>query len=181
MHWDDRIFTGMHGKWSWLVVRELIRELSGLVTEYHAGQRLCITAFDSGPITPSPEERRIGWTLLGDVMVSPPLTPQLQIPCDEYDEWYVFQFLPTSINVTDRYVNYCGFNLANPYELTASQDPTWDRTNYGWLVPLQRQFWSDIERLNPTSYISSGDVDVVVSRDPAFVQRMHDAAREILE
>ena len=179
MRWDDRIFMGAHEKWSWIVVREMIRDLPSLIAKYHADQRLCITAFDSGPIKPSPEERGIGWALIGDVMVSPPLTPQLHIPSGEYDEWYVFKTLPTSIDIAERYVNYLGFNLADPHAMAASQDPTWDRTNYDWLVPLQSRFWLDMERLNPTSYISSGDADVVVSRDTAFIRRVVDAARQI--
>ena len=167
MSWDDRIFTGTYETRSWLVVRDTIRELRALTTEFHAGQRLCITAFDSGSIKPSPEERRIGWT-------------EVHIPCDEYDEWYVFRALPTSIDATHRYVNCLGFNLADPYVLAESQDVTWDRTNYDWLVPLQRQYWSDMERLFPSSYVSSGDADIVVTRDPAFFQRVLDAARQVV-
>jgi hypothetical protein len=37
-----------------------------------------------------------------------------------------------------------------------------------------------MERINPSSYVASGDVDVVVSRNPAFVQRVVDAARQIV-
>ena len=66
MRWDDRIFSGTRGNWSWLVVRERIPELTSLTAECHAGQRLCITAFDSGPIAPNPEMRDVGWTLIGD-------------------------------------------------------------------------------------------------------------------
>jgi len=180
MRWDDPIFTGTHNKWSWVVVREMIPELRSLITEFHTDQRLCITAFDSGPIMPSPAEQRLGWTLVGDIMVSPPMTPQLDVPSGEYDEWYVVQSLPTSLEITERYVNTCGFNLADPHAMAATQDPTWDRTNYDWLVPIQSRFWSDMERLNPSSYISSGDADIVVSRNTAFVNRVAEAARQIV-
>ena len=178
MRWDDLIFTGMHGRWSWVVVRAMIPDLRWLIVDYHANQRLCITAFDSGPITPGPEERAVGWTVLGDVMVSPPLTRSFHIPSGEYDEWYVFQPLPISINAADCYVKFLGFNLADPRAMAASQDPTWDPRNYDWLVPIQDRFWSDLERLAPTSYIASGESDIVVSRDPEFVRRVVEVARE---
>ncbi|WP_164102798.1 hypothetical protein [Candidatus Laterigemmans baculatus] len=179
MRWDDSIFSGTHGKWTWIVVRQMIRDLPALTREHHAGQRLCITAFDSGPITPSADELSLGWTLVGDVMVSPPLTPQLQIPFDTHDEWYVFRSLPDSLTVTDRYVNYCGFNLADPHTMAGSQDASWDRTNYDWLIPIQRRFWADIERLDPSSYVCSGDADTVVTRDQEFAARFLDIARAI--
>ena len=86
MQWDDPIVSGAHGKWMWIVVRRLIRDLPTLTQKHHGGQRLCITAFDSGPITPSAEEQALGWTLMDDIMVSPPLTSQLDIPCDTHDE-----------------------------------------------------------------------------------------------
>ncbi len=110
-------------------------------------------------------------------MVSPPLTPDVHIPCGEYDEWYVFPALPSSIKVNERYVNYSGFNLADPPSLAESQDATWDRTNYDWLTPLQRQFWADMERLDPSSYVACGDAVVVVTRDPHFLGCVLEAAR----
>lgn len=179
MRWDDPVFTGTHNNWSWVVVREMISTLRSLITEFHADQRLCITGFDSGPITPGPEEHSLGWTLIGDIMASPPLTEQMHIPSGEYDEWYIFPWLPSSIDITERYVYYCGFNLADPQAMADSQDSTWDRTNYDWLVPVQARFWSDMERLNPLSYVASGDADVVVTRNTGFAHRVVEAAREI--
>jgi hypothetical protein len=103
-----------------------------------------------------------------------PLTPQLQIPCDTHDEWYLFPTLPGSLTVTERYVNYLGFNLADPHTLAGTQDPTWDGTNFDWLIPIQRRFWADIERLEPSAYVCSGDADIVVTRDPAFIARIRE-------
>jgi hypothetical protein len=178
MQWNDPIASGAHGKWMWIVVRQLIRDLPTLTQKHHCGQRLCITAFDSGPINPSDEEQALGWTLMDDIMVSPPLTSQLDIPCDTHDEWYVFRKLPDSFNLAERYVNYFGFTLANPRELSETQDPTWDRTNFDWLIPIQERFWADIERLNPSSYVCSGDAEIVVTQDTTFAARILEAARE---
>ncbi len=180
MRWDDPIASGTHGKWKWIVVRQMIRDLARLTLKHHLGQRLCISAFDSGAITPSVEEQSLGWTLMNDIMVSPPLTPQLGIPCDTHDEWYVFPTLPDSFNLAERYVNYFGFTLANPHELTKSQDPTWDRTNFDWLIPIQERFWANVEHHNPSSYVCSGDADIVVTQDATFAAHILDVAREIL-
>ncbi len=166
MRWNERISTGTVGKYSWLVAGEMIRELPAMTAEFHAGQRLCITAFDSGPLKPSEEERRIGWSLLDDAMVSPPLSSDIKVPCDNFDEWYVFRELPTSLEVSDHYVNYPEFNL------TQHSDVRND-----WLPRLKRQFWSDIDRLAPSSYISSGNADIVVTSQPEFFEQALDAAR----
>jgi hypothetical protein len=139
MHWTDPPLTGKQGKWSWIVVRQLVRELQTLTLKHHQGQRLCITALDSGPITPSDDERGLGWTLVNDIMVSPPLTTGLGLPCDSHAEWYVFRKAPSSFVVEERYVNYFGFALANPRELGKSQDPTWSPKNYDWLAACLSQ------------------------------------------
>ena len=180
MHWDDRLTTGTHEKWTWIVVRQMIRELPALTLKHHEGQRLCITAFDSGAITPSDDERALGWTLMNGIMVSPPLTARLDIPCDTHDEWYVFRDVPRLLAIEERYVNYFGFTLANPRELAESQDPTWDPRNYDWLIPIQLRFWANIERLDPSSYVCSGDADVIVTQDAAFAAQTLDIAREIV-
>ncbi|WP_146369459.1 hypothetical protein [Symmachiella macrocystis] len=115
-------------------------------------------------------------------MVSPLISPQLEIPCDTADgmEWYVLPSIPPSIDIMDHYLGYCGFTLADPHALAASQDPTWDRTNYDWLIPLQRQFWASMDHLDPISYVSSGENTIVVTCDSAFVNRVLTVAREVV-
>jgi hypothetical protein len=177
MRSDDSIPTGSHDQWQWIVAREMIRDLPLLTSLCHNGDRLCITAFDSGPISPSPDETSIGWSLIGDVMISPPLNDTIDIPCAEHDEWYVFPSVPTNIEFGKRYVNYLGFTLADPQQLAAIEDPmSW--TSLDWLIALQLEFWRDIERLKPISYISSGDYDIIVTRNSNFAERVLSAARK---
>lgn len=180
MRWDDPIFTGSHDGWQWIVVREMIRDLPILVAQCHIGNRLCIAAFDSGPISPSPEEYSIGWTLKGDVMISPPIVAETDIPCAEHDEWYIFPEVPHDMEISQRYVNYFGFTLADAFELASSQDPTRDRTNYDWLVTLQLDFWRNLKRLNPISYVSSGDYDIIVTKNPRFAETVLSAAKAMM-
>lgn len=178
IHWNDPHFVGKHNEWDWLVVRNTIRNLDSLVIAHHIGKVLCITAFDSSSITATPQEQAIGWRMKDGVMISPPLTPQLCIPRDEYDEWYIYESIPDSISVDDQFVNYGGFNLVDPQQLAASQDPTWDRHNYDWLISFQARFWANIDRLRPLTYVASGDVDVIVTRTAEFASFARNVTRE---
>lgn len=176
---DDLILTGTHGKWQWIVVREMIRDLPLLTTQHHVGHRLCITAFDSGPISPTSDEAAIGWILMGDVMISPPLTESTDVPCGEYDEWYVFPTVPPRCDFRNRFVNYVGFTLADPKRLVPTMDQERDRTHLDWLVQLQTEFWHELERLGPLSYVASGDYDIIVTTNLRFAECVLAAAQEM--
>lgn len=180
MSWDDPIFSGTHSKWHWAVSCREIRHLGKLVAAHFARHYLCITAFDSGTIQPSPEELEIGWSLVDEVMVSPPLTPDLAIPNDQFDEWYIVEQRPTSFIPIHPFVNYMHFNLAEPREMAASFDSTWERSGLDSLYPLQDAFWHQIELINPKAYVASGASDIVVSTDRAFVDRFLDLAHRTM-
>ena len=177
MRWDDPVFSGTHSEWHWAVSCREIPRLGALIAEHFAGQYLCITAFDSGPIEPSPDELAIGWSLMDEVMVSPPLTQDFEIPKDQFDEWYVVDRQPTSFAQIHRFVNYMHFNLADPREVAATFDPTWERSGLNWLYPLQDAFWHQLELVDPEAYIASGGSDIVVSTNRAFVDRFLELAR----
>lgn len=168
MRWDDSLFTGQNGEWEWVVSRKQIEDLPSLVVKQHPRCRLWITAFDSGPITPTPDELELGWKMVGGAMVSPLLDQSIHIPCDTYDEWYLFEDDLPKPEVFERFVNYGGFNLAEPREMAASFDPTWERSGLDWLYPVQERFWSHLERISPLSYVSSGESDIVVTRRAGF-------------
>ena len=175
MRWDDSIFTGQNGQWHWIVSRKEIDDLANLVVKTHAGCRLWISAFDSGPISPSPEESAVGWKTVDGAMVSPPLVQGICVPCDNHDEWYVFEDDLPKAESFERFVNYGCFNLADPREMAASFDPTWERSGLDWLYPIQERFWSHLERLLPLSYVSSGDYDIVVTRRGGFAASIRSA------
>ena len=177
MRWDDRVFNGMNEGYHWLVSRRQIDSLGQLVVEAHCGLRLCITSFDSGAIRPNPEEAALGWTMHGDVMVSPALRDGLEIPSDQYDEWYVLEspvVLPPDL---ERFVSYGGFNLVDPQVLIESFDPTWDRHGLDYLAPIQERFWAQLTRISPATYVAMGDQDVLVSRNKDLVDRASGVAR----
>lgn len=172
MRWDSPTFIGVHGDWYWFVSRQPIEDLLCLVVQEHLGQRLWITAFDSGPITPNPEEMASGWKIVDGVIVSPRLVDGIDIPHDQYDEWYIFPDDRPRLHDLERFVNYGGFNLADPRAMTASFDPTWERSGLDWLYPLQDRFWKQLDHLSPLSYIASGESDVIVTRLPSFAELM---------
>lgn len=104
-------------------------------------------------------------------MVSPPIAEGLEIPFDCYDEWYIFEQLPSDWD-PELFVNYVGFTLESPAETYKTYDPTWDRHRLDWLVPIQERFWKQIAKVNPVSYVAMGDKDVVVSRCREFVEEL---------
>jgi hypothetical protein len=166
------IQTGQHGRFYWLVASRSLPSIAEIVVQCHPTLRLCITAFDSGPITPSADELALGWTTHGKGMVSPPLGDCLHIPHDGYDEWYLLEEPPASDWEPDIFVNYGGFTLVSMEEILKSYDPTWDRHGLDWLVPIQERFWEQMERINPVSYVAMGDNDVVVSQRRELIERL---------
>lgn len=105
-------------------------------------------------------------------MVSPALTADLAIPQEGHDEWYVFDVLPDLAWKPEIFVNYGAFTLVPPAELYKSFDPTWERDAWDWLIPSQIEFWDQIERVHPVSYISMGDRDIVVSLRHDFIEEL---------
>lgn len=168
MRWDDRTFSGRHGDYDWFVSREWIEDLAALILREHVGLRLWITTFDGGSITPNEEELDVGWEVVGNIMVSPPMTPDLEIPQNHDNEWYIFEDLNPRTFCDERFVSYGGFNLADPQEMAASFDPSWERDGLDYLYPIQERFWTQIGKLLPFTYIGIGDNDVVVTRHRQF-------------
>jgi hypothetical protein len=174
MRWDDRTYCGERDEWKWFVSRPQIQGLLELVLSEHFGARLWICTFDSGTISPDEDERLAGWSVVDGMMVSPPLHEGLDVPCDQYDEWYIFEDASSRIREFDRFVNYGGFNLADPKRMAESFDPSWERGGLDYLNPLQEGFWAQIDVLRPISYVGSGDNDVVVTRKPSFAAKLRE-------
>jgi len=107
--------------------------------------------------------------MIGDIFVTSPLETQDKIPRAGYDEWYLFEALPASIDIPGRYVNWIGFHLEEPHVLATEPDPGSNQMDFDWLTPIQTLFWSDMDRINPTTYIGNGSSFVVVSQNSAFI------------
>ncbi len=155
----------------------MIRPLQELIVGFHQGQHLCITAFDSGPIRPNDEVISLGWRVQGNVMVSPPLFDGLAIPCDNHDEWYVIAHPAFPLSTYEVFVNYGGFTLLDPAEIYKTYDATWEKNALDWLRPIQDQFWRQLGQIQPETYVSCGENDIVVTRKQTFF----DAVRRSVE
>ena len=163
---------GEHGSFQWLVSSEPLPSLVEVAVRYHTGLRLCITSFDSGPISPTPEELNAGWTKSANIMVSPPLADGLEVPHDQYDEWYIFDHPPPVELSPDIFVNHCGFSIVPPDEIWKADDLKSDRHALDWLILIQERFWEQMRRVDPISYIAMGDNDVVVSKRREFIEEL---------
>jgi hypothetical protein len=172
----DMVQSGQHGRFHWLVAPSSLPSLVAATVRFHPGSRLCITAFDSGPIRPSPEEEASGWVTRASVMVSPPLDEGLDIPLDQYDEWYLLDEPPPHEWQPEVFVNFGGFTLVAIEEIYKTYDPTWDRHGLDYLVPIQERFWAQMEQVDPISYIAMGDQDVVVSKRREFIEQLRAGA-----
>jgi len=169
--------TGTQARFQWVETTSSV-SLAEIITRLHSGLRLAVVVFDCGPIQPSIEEERDGWSTHGTVMLSPPLRPDLDIPSAACDEWYVFEDEPRSDWRPEIFVNNLGFTVVPIEELQRHRDPTWDRHGLDWLKPLQELFWSQIETVNAVTYVAIGDPLVVVSRVPAVVEAVAKAAQQ---
>jgi hypothetical protein len=124
------------------------------VPEIVIGRYLVNTSFDSGTLTVSEEERNQGWYSIGDFTYSPCIRDVLPVPTPEFDEWLVFAE-PTEIEVWEPFVNYADFSL--------------DDIN---CESYQKQFWSQIEKVRPESYLAEGDRLIFATRN----RRVHEIA-----
>ena len=165
--------TGKYSEYYWLVSAETLWSLPNAVKKYHSGFRLGITSFDSGPINPNDAEIEKGWISQNGVMISPPLSDGIEIPYDQYDEWYLARDLSIVASKLEVFVNYGGFSLVPPEESYQDFDPTWERGTLDFLIPIQERFWQQMMKLKPETYVAMGDNEVVVSKNRDFINYVH--------
>ncbi|SRR6266480_1732726 len=115
--------------YEWLSRERSLWDLSDLITRHFTGRFLLIVCFDSSRITPTEEETRIGWRLVGGGMLSPPLTEHLNLPAESYYDWWIFEDARTAerFPVYDYFVNHGTWTSRSAEEIESSYDPTWER------------------------------------------------------
>ncbi|WOX04936.1 hypothetical protein [Microbulbifer pacificus] len=166
------MIRGIYEQYCWLEVDEPVLGFVGEVLNANSGNHLYITAFDSGHISPAEEESKKGWVSQGEVMVSPRLGRNTEVPYDNFDEWY---FFPSLINFPKEqkvFVNYGRFSLVPVKEQLKRFDSTWGPDSLDWLQSLQDQFWEQIMRLEPETYVAMGDRGIVVSKNLPLLERI---------
>jgi hypothetical protein len=165
--------AGQQGEYRWFSGRVRADEsLSELTVACHLGLRLAISSFDSGRLRPTADEVADGWTERGDLALSPPLQAGMNVPQDQYDEWYVFDEQSLPEWSPEVFVNLGTFTVVPVEELERRRDPTWERDALDWLIPVQERFWKQLARIRPVSYVAMGESDIVVTRSQLFAARL---------
>lgn len=157
--WEE--FTWAEGEWN---CGTLVSAFPKLVL----GNRVVITAFDSGPLNPTEEERALGWETREGCAISPVVADPSHLPVGEYDEWWVFATEPSVLpSAEDPFVNYERFSLCAPEKAVPHLDHTHCRlavdSDRAYLLELQQRFQAELRRVRPESFLCDW---LVVSRDP---------------
>jgi len=137
--------VGIQRDYEWLVTDPggITRLLSQCPTVL-LGHEIAITSFDSGPLSPTPDEQSRGWNTQDEVLYVPSLSSVDLLPYDNYDEWYLFE-TPCRLPNFEVFITYGGFNLAPEPEVA------------DYLNPILERFWAQLSRIRPESYVADGD------------------------
>lgn len=170
--------TGRVGAFNWMTVCALDQGLYGLlriVPEIVVGHHVAITSFDSGPLKPSPEESQLGWQAMGEVLWTSLIADPDILPKGEFDEWYITNSVMDLSN-REVFVNYYGWRLS-PIDVDAEiqKDPRCNRleleTRAAWHSQMLDRFWSQIQTVNPISYVAEGCFLNLVTKDPMVFEK----------
>jgi len=117
-------------------------------------QFLVNTSFDSGFLTLSPEEKSLGWKMVGKLAHSPRITKVSQIPHDQFDEWLAFD---SSVEVTEfeTMVNY----------------PNFTPIDFDW-EEKRENYWRQVLRWRPRHLFAENDSAYVVTTDEDIVRKL---------
>ncbi len=142
----NKLTTGKEGNYFWLQVLDLANgHIVEHVPETLNGKQLVITSYDSGQLVLSEEEIQLGFKNFGNVTILPVGIQLENIPEGSGDEWYIFDVeIPPEIQSAHVFVNYLGFHF--------------DKSDK--VKDLQNQFWSQMEKLKPESYL--GDTHILL-------------------
>jgi hypothetical protein len=140
-------------QWSYDWDPSLVHLLS-VVPEIALGKRVAITSCDSGPYRLCPEDLAGGWTIEEDTSLSPAVNTIDDLPTPGFDEWYVYNEVPT-IYPKKNFVNRLGFS---PLDMDSEETNT---------------FWSQIEEVQPLHALGAGTPNMFfATRDKATFERV---------
>jgi hypothetical protein len=163
------MLLGKNGKWMWLTSRatalfELIERCPSIILSRH----VVVTAFDSSPLELRESELESGWKYFGKSALSPRVTHTNQIPCDNFDEWYLFSATPNK-EIDQVFINYCGFRLTAGHTGIQQLEG----------IPEESQFWEQLNIVQPYAYVAGGDNLVFVTTDDALFEQVMIAVQNV--
>ena len=174
------IFTGSQHDYDWLAYHggySVLHKVIHACPKILLGNFLAITAFDSGPLRLTDEEKSAGWWSDDKIAFSPQIDDIDSVPCDQFDEWLIFNGPPKELGDVEIFVNYGNFSIAALEQIHDPWEPTWDKSALDIDRELQEQFWSQLVRVAPESYLAEGDAFLFASQNSSLV----DCVRIFLE
>lgn len=165
----DPIWLGSEGDYAWLVATCSLDDLLSVCPETVIGKFVAVTAFDSGPLLPTQEERANGWDSKWGIAYSPKISDPKAVPHDNcYDEWYVFDQRTEIGRIAEQ--------SSNIFETWQSEDTVFQFVNYHLglhleeMKPLSDLFWMQIRRIKPEVYLADCESFVtMVSRSKELI------------
>lgn len=162
------MLSGQRGSFYWLAdPNRRLGELIASFPEVIHNKYVAITSFDSGPLALTPGELQAGWNVEGRIAYSPMVTEANEIPCDQFDEWYVFS-RPTRLANVEVFVNYAGFSPVDPAELFKDERQTICGMTAGAFLSARlaerQRFWCQLEQIAPEAYLADGALLVLVTK-----------------
>lgn len=166
------IFTGSEQGYNWLAYHgkySVLHKVIEACPEILLGKTLAITAFDSGPMHLTDEEKSAGWWSDDKIAFSPRIEDVDAISCNQYDEWLIFKSSPKGLGDVEIFVNYGGFSIAPKESIYAPWDSTWDKSALDIDREMRERFWSQLARIAPESYLAEGDAFLFASQNSSLV------------
>lgn len=153
-----RVWMGVQGSYRWMEIQPSYRldELLALLPALVLGHQVAVMAFDASPFKPTPQESSDGWTLAGEVAVSPPVSDVETLPNAEWDEWYI-DAQPSLMLGMEMFVNTLGFSLQPTAHVSHTE--------------VIERFWHQFQRIQPRTMMFSNDARCVVVTSDAQVFR----------
>ncbi|WP_263342409.1 hypothetical protein [Acidicapsa dinghuensis] len=176
---------GQEGEYKWIELaqgsRAHLRVLLKRCPQLFAGKCVVITSYDSGPLTPNEKEIARGWKKCGNLFIVPSVEDVSDLPFEQYDEWYIFPEY-TRPEIDTVFVN-CGlFSIKSPQALIEEEvaamgqyvDLVGAKYRANILYEMQLCFWDQLRRVQPESFIASGDRFIFVTCKPQQFEAIKD-------
>lgn len=174
---------GKHDQFFWLqrsietegVDLPLIR-LTKDCSEVLLGKHLLVTSLDSGSLRLKDQQIDQGWRREGKVAASPRITNVSDAPFQWFDEWYIFADALPEMPEVQVFVNYGAFSLGEANStidtVYVGPDDNIETEMAAAVAALQKRFWTQLESLNPESYVANGNCFIFVTRDAQLHEKV---------
>lgn len=166
---------GKHKDYYWLTnerqdfsIRSFLKHYPDLLINKY----LAITAFDSGPVALTKEEKESGFYSLHDVVFSPTLTTELvgRLPHTGFTEWYLSPqpFDEARFVGIDLFVNYCPFF----FDAESARESDYD---VEFFSALADKFWAQLLLTNAEVYLADGGTFFLATTDRSVFEAIEAA------